>query len=77
MKPPIVPPASRASITAAGWSFTTRCITFGVMKWLSICWATTMTTTTRDGLARALAGGEGDDDAGDRRRCRARSAGSC
>ena len=43
-KPPRVPPSSRASITRTGWSFTTRCMTSGEMKWLSICWTDTMTS---------------------------------
>ena len=49
----MVPPASSASITAAGCSFTTRCITLGVMKWLSICWAAVMITATHERLARS------------------------
>ena len=32
---------------------TARCITYGVMKWLSICWAATMITTTRMAVVRS------------------------
>ena len=45
-KPTSVPPASSASITTAGCSFTARCITIGLMKWLSICWTIAITTAT-------------------------------
>ena len=44
--PPSVPPASSASMTTAGCSFTARCMTIGLMKWLSICWTIAIVTAT-------------------------------